>query len=139
TVNLKSLASSNYGSDVDIINEDGELATAYEAQKDINSTNNAAATLRASTMFVNEQLRKSWLGLRLATRYDIIWLEMHELAAARGTLRMRQLVTRLRKWIPSLICFRAHHPISSLPASPKKSKERSCKTSYEDFGKNILI
>ncbi|CAK1593456.1 unnamed protein product [Parnassius mnemosyne] len=36
TVNLKSLASSNYGSDVDIINEDGELATAYEAQKDIN-------------------------------------------------------------------------------------------------------
>ncbi|XP_037296114.1 unconventional myosin-Va isoform X2 [Manduca sexta] len=36
TVNLKSLASSNYGSDVDIINEDGELATAYEAQKGIN-------------------------------------------------------------------------------------------------------
>ncbi|XP_041984845.1 unconventional myosin-Va isoform X2 [Aricia agestis] len=35
TVNLKSLAS-NYGSDVDIINEDGELATAYEAQKGIN-------------------------------------------------------------------------------------------------------
>ncbi|XP_060808766.1 unconventional myosin-Va [Amyelois transitella] len=36
TVNLKSLASSNYGSDVDIINEDGELASAYEAQKGIN-------------------------------------------------------------------------------------------------------
>ncbi|XP_047524100.1 unconventional myosin-Va isoform X1 [Pieris napi] len=35
TVNLKSLAS-NYGSDVDIINEDGELASAYEAQKGIN-------------------------------------------------------------------------------------------------------
>lgn len=34
-MNLKSLAS-NYGSDVDIINEDGELATAYEAQKGIN-------------------------------------------------------------------------------------------------------
>ncbi|KAL4712141.1 hypothetical protein ACJJTC_011002, partial [Scirpophaga incertulas] len=36
TVNLKSLASSNYGSDVDIINEDGELASAYETQKGIN-------------------------------------------------------------------------------------------------------
>ncbi|XP_038217594.1 unconventional myosin-Va [Zerene cesonia] len=35
TVNLKSIAS-NYGSDVDIINEDGELASAYEAQKGIN-------------------------------------------------------------------------------------------------------
>lgn len=34
-MNLKTLAS-NYGSDVDIINEDGELATAYEAQKGIN-------------------------------------------------------------------------------------------------------
>ncbi|XP_048478545.1 unconventional myosin-Va [Plutella xylostella] len=36
TVNLKSLATSNYGADVDIINEDGELASAYEAQKGIN-------------------------------------------------------------------------------------------------------
>lgn len=36
TVNLKSLATSNYGADVDIINEDGELASAYEAQKEIN-------------------------------------------------------------------------------------------------------
>ncbi|XP_045490189.1 unconventional myosin-Va isoform X2 [Pieris rapae] len=35
TVNLKSLAS-NYGSDVDIINGDGELAAAYETQKGIN-------------------------------------------------------------------------------------------------------
>ncbi|XP_039747644.1 unconventional myosin-Va [Pararge aegeria] len=36
TSNLKSLATSNYGSDVDIINEDGELASAYQAQKGIN-------------------------------------------------------------------------------------------------------
>ncbi|XP_069363940.1 unconventional myosin-Va isoform X1 [Maniola hyperantus] len=36
TSNLKSLATSNYGSDVDIINEDGELASAYQTQKGIN-------------------------------------------------------------------------------------------------------
>ncbi|XP_072937506.1 unconventional myosin-Va [Epargyreus clarus] len=36
TVNLKSLATANYGSDVDIINEDGELVSAYETQKGIN-------------------------------------------------------------------------------------------------------
>ncbi|XP_044738776.1 unconventional myosin-Va isoform X2 [Chrysoperla carnea] len=36
TANIKSFASSTYGPDVDIVNEDGELVLAYEAQKKIN-------------------------------------------------------------------------------------------------------
>lgn len=36
TANLKTLATANYGRDVDMINEDGELVLAYETQKKIN-------------------------------------------------------------------------------------------------------
>lgn len=36
TKGLKSVASNNYSSHVDIINEDGELVLAFEAQKKIN-------------------------------------------------------------------------------------------------------
>jgi myosin V len=36
TKGLNSLASNNYGSEVEIINEDGELVMAFEAQKKIN-------------------------------------------------------------------------------------------------------
>ncbi|XP_068621761.1 unconventional myosin-Va [Battus philenor] len=57
TVNLKSLASSNYGSDVDIINEDGELATAYEAQKDINRQ--LQEELSAEKKFYSEHISKA--------------------------------------------------------------------------------
>ncbi|KAJ0170182.1 hypothetical protein K1T71_014110 [Dendrolimus kikuchii] len=57
TVNLKSLASSNYGSDVDIINEDGELATAYEAQKGINRQ--LQEELIAEKKFYSEHISKS--------------------------------------------------------------------------------
>ncbi|XP_026332602.1 unconventional myosin-Va [Hyposmocoma kahamanoa] len=55
-VNLKSLASSNYGSDVDIINEDGELATAYEAQKGINRQ--LQEELVAEKKFYSEHISK---------------------------------------------------------------------------------
>ncbi|XP_052757132.1 unconventional myosin-Va isoform X2 [Galleria mellonella] len=57
TVNLKSLASSNYGSDVDIINEDGELATAYEAQKGINRQ--LQEELTAEKKFYSEHITKT--------------------------------------------------------------------------------
>ncbi|CAB3241956.1 unnamed protein product [Arctia plantaginis] len=57
TVNLKSLASSNYGSDVDIINEDGELATAYEAQKGINRQ--LQEELIAEKKFYSEHISKA--------------------------------------------------------------------------------
>ncbi|CAH2056452.1 unnamed protein product, partial [Iphiclides podalirius] len=57
TVNLKSLATSNYGSDVDIINEDGELATAYEAQKDINRQ--LQEELLAEKKFYSEHISKA--------------------------------------------------------------------------------
>ncbi|KAF9794478.1 hypothetical protein SFRURICE_006113 [Spodoptera frugiperda] len=57
TVNLKSLASSNYGSDVDIINEDGELATAYEAQKGINRQ--LQEELLLEKKFYSEHISKS--------------------------------------------------------------------------------
>ncbi|XP_049882517.1 unconventional myosin-Va isoform X2 [Pectinophora gossypiella] len=57
TTNLKSLASSNYGSDVDIINEDGELATAYEAQKGINRQ--LQEELSAEKQFYSEHISKS--------------------------------------------------------------------------------
>lgn len=57
TVNLKSLASSNYGSDVDIINEDGELATAYEAQKGINRQ--LQEELISEKKFYSEHISKS--------------------------------------------------------------------------------
>nr|XP_049698481.1 unconventional myosin-Va isoform X1 [Helicoverpa armigera]XP_049698485.1 unconventional myosin-Va isoform X2 [Helicoverpa armigera] len=57
TVNLKSLATSNYGSDVDIINEDGELATAYEAQKGINRQ--LQEELLAEKKFYSEHISKS--------------------------------------------------------------------------------
>ncbi|XP_059058962.1 unconventional myosin-Va [Achroia grisella] len=57
TVNLKSLASSNYGSDVDIINEDGELATAYEAQKGINRQ--LQEELTAEKKFYSEHIMKT--------------------------------------------------------------------------------
>ncbi|XP_075988529.1 dilute class unconventional myosin [Anticarsia gemmatalis] len=57
TVNLKSLATSNYGSDVDIINEDGELATAYEAQKGINRQ--LQEELIAEKKFYSEHISKS--------------------------------------------------------------------------------
>ncbi|XP_047541772.1 unconventional myosin-Va isoform X2 [Vanessa atalanta] len=56
TVNLKSLAS-NYGSDVDIINEDGELATAYEAQKGINRQ--LQEELSAEKKFYAEHISKA--------------------------------------------------------------------------------
>ncbi|XP_050358777.1 unconventional myosin-Va isoform X1 [Nymphalis io] len=56
TVNLKSLAS-NYGSDVDIINEDGELATAYEAQKGINRQ--LQEELIAEKKFYSEHISKA--------------------------------------------------------------------------------
>ncbi|GBP44761.1 Unconventional myosin-Va [Eumeta japonica] len=56
TVNLKSLASSNYGSDVDIINEDGELASAYEAQKGINRQ--LQEELMAEKKFYSEHISK---------------------------------------------------------------------------------
>jgi myosin-5 len=36
TKGLKSVASNNYSSHIDIINEDGELVLAFEAQKKIN-------------------------------------------------------------------------------------------------------
>ncbi|KOB66343.1 Dilute class unconventional myosin, partial [Operophtera brumata] len=52
----QSLASSNYGSDVDIINEDGELATAYEAQKDINRQ--LQEELLAEKKFYSEHISK---------------------------------------------------------------------------------
>ncbi|KAM3955439.1 LOW QUALITY PROTEIN: unconventional myosin-Va-like, partial [Aphomia sociella] len=57
TVNLKSLASSNYGSDVDIINEDGELASAYEAQKGINRQ--LQEELTAEKKFYSEHIMKT--------------------------------------------------------------------------------
>ncbi|CAH0716861.1 unnamed protein product, partial [Brenthis ino] len=57
TVNLKSLATSNYGSDVDIINEDGELATAYQAQKGINRQ--LQEELVAEKKFYSEHIAKS--------------------------------------------------------------------------------
>ncbi|KPI96619.1 Myosin-Va [Papilio xuthus] len=57
TVNLKSLATSNYGSDVDIINEDGELASAYEAQKDINRQ--LQEELIAEKKFYSEHITKA--------------------------------------------------------------------------------
>ncbi|XP_045538296.1 unconventional myosin-Va [Papilio machaon] len=57
TVNLKSLATSNYGSDVDIINEDGELASAYEAQKDINRQ--LQEELLAEKKFYSEHISKA--------------------------------------------------------------------------------
>ncbi|CAH0599852.1 unnamed protein product [Chrysodeixis includens] len=57
TVNLKSLATSNYGSDVDIINEDGELATAYEAQKGINRQ--LQEELIAEKKFYSEHISKA--------------------------------------------------------------------------------
>ncbi|KAJ8704631.1 hypothetical protein PYW07_011819 [Mythimna separata] len=57
TVNLKSLATSNYGSDVDIINEDGELATAYEAQKGINRQ--LQEELIAEKKFYSEHISRS--------------------------------------------------------------------------------
>ncbi|XP_013136576.1 PREDICTED: unconventional myosin-Va [Papilio polytes] len=57
TVNLKSLATSNYGSDVDIINEDGELASAYEAQKDINRQ--LQEELIAEKKFYSEHISKA--------------------------------------------------------------------------------
>ncbi|XP_050678764.1 unconventional myosin-Va isoform X2 [Leptidea sinapis] len=57
TVNLKSLASANYGSDVDIINEDGELASAYEAQKGINRQ--LQEELTAEKKFYAEHISKS--------------------------------------------------------------------------------
>ncbi|XP_028170018.1 unconventional myosin-Va-like [Ostrinia furnacalis] len=57
TVNLKSLATSNYGSDVDIINEDGELASAYEAQKGINRQ--LQDELTAEKKFYSEHISKT--------------------------------------------------------------------------------
>ncbi|KAI5635095.1 DIL domain-containing protein [Phthorimaea operculella] len=57
TSNLKSLASSNYGADVDIINEDGELATAYEAQKGINRQ--LQEELQNEKRFYSEHISKS--------------------------------------------------------------------------------
>ncbi|RVE53162.1 hypothetical protein evm_002259 [Chilo suppressalis] len=57
TVNLKSLATSNYGSDVDIINEDGELASAYEAQKGINRQ--LQEELTAEKKFYSEHITKT--------------------------------------------------------------------------------
>lgn len=36
TSGMKSIAQSSYGKDVDIMNEDGELVLAFEAQKKIN-------------------------------------------------------------------------------------------------------
>ncbi|CAG9794436.1 unnamed protein product [Diatraea saccharalis] len=57
TVNLKSLATSNYGSDVDIINEDGELASAYEAQKGINRQ--LQEELTAEKKFYSEHISKT--------------------------------------------------------------------------------
>ncbi|CAG9573728.1 unnamed protein product [Danaus chrysippus] len=57
TVNLKSLATSNYGSDVDIINEDGELATAYQAQKGINRQ--LQEELSAEKKFYSEHISKA--------------------------------------------------------------------------------
>ncbi|XP_050358779.1 unconventional myosin-Va isoform X3 [Nymphalis io] len=52
----QSLAS-NYGSDVDIINEDGELATAYEAQKGINRQ--LQEELIAEKKFYSEHISKA--------------------------------------------------------------------------------
>ncbi|KAJ2939277.1 hypothetical protein O0L34_g13373 [Tuta absoluta] len=57
TSNLKSLASSNYGADVDIINEDGELASAYEAQKGINRQ--LQEELHNEKRFYSEHISKS--------------------------------------------------------------------------------
>jgi len=33
---MKNVSASSYGKDVDIMNEDGELAVAYQTQKDVN-------------------------------------------------------------------------------------------------------
>ncbi|XP_073964609.1 dilute class unconventional myosin [Choristoneura fumiferana] len=57
TVNLKSLTSSSYGSDVDIVNEDGELATAYETQKGINRQ--LQEELLAEKKFYSEHISKT--------------------------------------------------------------------------------
>ncbi|XP_061726561.1 unconventional myosin-Va isoform X2 [Cydia pomonella] len=57
TVNLKSLTTSSYGSDVDIVNEDGELATAYETQKGINRQ--LQEELMAEKAFYSDHISKT--------------------------------------------------------------------------------
>ncbi|XP_063391654.1 unconventional myosin-Va [Cydia fagiglandana] len=57
TVNLKSLTTSSYGSDVDIVNEDGELATAYETQKGINRQ--LQEELMAEKKFYSDHISKT--------------------------------------------------------------------------------